>query len=126
MNSTITPRKPKLHFETADAPSHVTFDDGKVHRRNVTWLHYVSARWDYAEPDVIKIEMGDCVVLLRGHNLEPLYHAIEDRTLARVRAQPQLEREREREMDTFVVEIRFSEARKAGASTRAGGQMELL
>lgn len=126
MNPTLTLRKPRLHFETADAPSHVTFDDGKVQRRNVSWLHYVSARWDYAEPDVIKIEIGDCVVLLRGHNLGPLYQAIEDRTLARVSAQPQFERERERESDAFVVEIRFAEARKATAGSRPASQMELL
>ncbi len=78
MNPTPTLRKPKLHFETAEKPSHITFDDGKEQRRNIPWLHYVVARWDYAEPDLIKFEIGDCVVQLRGHNLEPLFRAIED------------------------------------------------
>ena len=126
MNPTPTLRKPRLHFETSDAPSHVTFDDGKEQRRNVPWLHYVVARWDYAEPDLIKIEIGDSVVMLRGHNLEALYHAIEDRSLAKVCAHPQFGRERERESDTFVVEIRFSVSRKASAASRPAGQMELL
>lgn len=53
------------------------------------------------------MEMGDWVVELHGHNLGPLFQAIEEQTLFRVRAQSELKREREREGDTFVVGIRF-------------------
>ncbi len=100
-------RKPKEHFDTVAHPSHVTFDDGKNIRRNIPWLHYVEARWDYAEPDTIRMEIGDWIVFLSGHNLGPLFAAIESHTLVRVRAQPELAQDREREVDTFVVEIRF-------------------
>ena len=32
MNDPIVLRRPKLHFDTAPQPSHVTFDDGAVRR----------------------------------------------------------------------------------------------
>lgn len=103
-------RKPKLHFDAGPNPSHVTFDDGQEQRRNIPWQHYVEARWAYVEPDTITIDIGDWLVVIRGHNLAPLFQAIEDQTLVRLRAQPQLEREREHEADTFAVEIRFLQA----------------
>jgi hypothetical protein len=103
-------RKPKLYFDTAASPSHVTFDDGKNQRRNLPWMHYAEARWDYAEPDTIKIEIGDWRVVVRGHNLAPLFLAIEEHALARIRAQPELAADREHELDTFAVEIRFTKA----------------
>jgi|APLak6261664116_1056043.scaffolds.fasta_scaffold49371_2 hypothetical protein len=74
-------RKPKLHFDTASRPSHVTFDDGKVLKRNIPWSHYVEARWEYGEPDIVKIEIGGWLVVIRGHNLGPLFIAIEDQML---------------------------------------------
>ncbi len=61
-------RKPKLYFDTMAHPSHVTFDDGVEERRNVSWVNYVEARWDHLEPELIKIEIGERVVFLRGHN----------------------------------------------------------
>ena len=100
-------RKPKLHFDSSTHPSHVTFDDGKDQRRNLPWHGYVEARWDYAEPDIIMIGIGECLVLVRGHNLAPLFQAIEEHALARLRAQPELENDREHEVDTFAVEVRF-------------------
>jgi hypothetical protein len=119
----ISQRKPKLHFDVAANPSHVTFDDGKEQRRNIPWLHYEEACWDYAEPDTIRMDIGDCVVVIRGQNLGPLFQAIEEETLMRIRAQPQLEQEGEREMDTFATEIRFLRAaRNAGLKN---GQSEL-
>ncbi len=104
-------RKPKLHFDTAAHPSHVTFDDGKEMKRNLPWQHYVEARWEYGEPDLVKVKIGGWVVVIRGHNLGPLFVAMEDHTLTRVRAQPALDGDREREMDTFVTMIRFSKNR---------------
>src|SRR4051812_8768163 len=103
-----TLRKPKLHFDTAAHASHVTFDDGREQRRNLPWHDYVEARWDYAEPDVIWMAIGEWIVVIRGHNLAPLFGAIEDRTLLRLRAQPKQEEDRQHELDTFAVEIRFA------------------
>jgi len=103
----VTLRKPKLHFDNAAHPSHVTFDDGKEQRRNLPWHDYVEARWDYAEPDLIMMEIGGWLVLIRGHNLAPLFQAIEEHTLARLRAQPELEHNRDHETDTFAGQIRF-------------------
>lgn len=116
-------RKPKLYFDTAANPSHVTFDDGKEQRRNIPWMHYVEARWEYAEPDSIKMEIGDWLVVVSGHNLAPLFQAIEDHTLTRVRAQPGLEKDREREFDTFATEIRFMKP-PAGTAGNRRGQIE--
>jgi len=101
-------RKPKLFFDVVANPSHVTFDDGKERRRNLPWLGYVEANWEYAELDTIKVEIGDWLIVISGQNLEPLFQAIEDRTLARLRAQPRLLEDREREFDTFATEIRFT------------------
>ena len=103
----VIARKPKLHFDVAESPSHVTFDDGKTQRRNVPWMQYTMACWDYAEPDLIHMEIGDSVVEIRGHNLAPLYLAIEEQTLVRIRAQPDLSNVRDRELDTFATGIRF-------------------
>ena len=100
-------RRPKLHFDVGESPSHVTFDDGTTQRRNVPWMQYTMACWDYAEPDLIHMEIGDSVVEIRGHNLAPLYQAIEEQTLLRIRAQPDLSNVRDRELDTFATGIRF-------------------
>ena len=118
-------RKPKLHFDTEENPSHVTFDDGKDRRRNIPWLHYVEANWDYDEPDVIRFKIGEWLVVLRGNNLAPLYLAIEKRTLARVRAQPDMAQDREREMDTFVTDLRFTELPAGGIGAKGRKQIEL-
>ncbi len=116
-------RKPKLHFDTAAHPSHVTFDDGKDQRRNIPWLHYVEARWEYAEPDTIKMEIGEWLVVITGHNLAPLFLAIEDHALVRIRALPDLLQDHEREIDTFATAIRFLKP-PAGGSARRPGQIE--
>lgn len=108
MTPTTVLRKPKLHFDTAGHASHVTFDDGKALRRNLPWLHYAEARWDYDEPDILKIEIGGWLVVIRGHNLGPLFLAVEDHSLLRLRAQPELGQDREREMDTFAIDLRFT------------------
>lgn len=115
-------RKPKLYFDTASNPSHVTFDDGKEMRRAIPWPHLVEARWGYAEPDVIKIEIGGWLTLIRGHNLGPLFVALEEKTLLRVRAQPALEQDREREMDTYAIEILFT--KPPPGVGKHGGQIE--
>ena len=79
-------KKPAQAFETAAHPSHVTFDDGKSTRRNVPWMRYIEARWDHDAPEVIQIEIGEWIVMIFGYNLGPLFEAIEEHTLLRVRA----------------------------------------
>lgn len=123
MTPTPVFRKPKLHFDTATHPNHVTFDDGKALKRNIPWSHYVEARWEYGEPDTVKIEIGGWLVVIRGHNLGPLFVAIEDQMLLRVRAQPELGQDREREMDTFATEVLFKKP-PAGNTGKRPGQIE--
>ena len=125
MTTTTILRKPKLHFDTEENSSHVTFDDGKDRRRNIPWLHYVEANWDYDEPDVIRLKIGEWLIVLRGNNLAPLYLAIEKRTLARVRAQPDMAEDREREMDTFVTSLSFTEPPAGGMGAKGRKQIEL-
>lgn len=103
-------RKPRMYFETSNHPSHVTFDDGKVLKRNFPWAHYVEARWDYAEVDTIKITIGYWLVVIAGCNLYPLYAAIEDRTLSRLSAQRDFEGNTEHDADSFATEIQFMRA----------------
>ena len=118
-----TLRKPRLHFDVADNPSHLTFDDGKEQRRNIPWLHYTGARWEYDEPDTIRMEIGDWLVVIRGHNLGHLFQSIEDQTLMRIRALPELAEDVSRETDTFATEIRF--LRAANKSGKRNRQAEL-
>ncbi len=119
-----TLRKPREYFDTATHPTHVTFDDGKATKRNLPWLHYVEARWDYDEPDVLRVEIGDWIVVIRGHNLAALFVAIEEHTLVRLRAQPDLAKDRERQIDSFAIEIRF-EAPVPKARRKPGDQLDL-
>ena len=102
-------RKPRTFFETATRPSHVTFDDGHRHRRNFPWHHYVEARWTYGEPDAIQVLIGDCLIVLTGSNLAPLFAALEEHTLLRVRAESD-GKDREREFDCYVTNITFEKA----------------
>ncbi|ACB74482.1 hypothetical protein [Opitutus terrae] len=117
-------KKPRQHFDTSPRPVHVTFDDGKNQSRNFPWEHYIEGRWDYStEPDTLKIELGDWVIVITGHNLRPLYLAIEERTLMRLRAQPELAERMEREAESFATEIHFHKA--TGKVGKRNGQTEL-
>ena len=119
---TPTLRKPRQYFDTATRPSHVTFDDGANHRRNFPWMHYVEARWEYADPDAIKVLIGDLLIVVTGHNLAALFTALEDQTLSRIRAQSELAKDREHTADSFATDIRFL---KAPESAPRNGQMEI-
>jgi len=101
-------RKPKLHFDTSVHTASVTFDDGKV-RTNLPWSDYVEMLCSNAERDVIKIVIGQRIVTIRGHNLDPLVNAVEERSLKRLRAQPELMNDRKYEIDSFATEIRFQD-----------------
>lgn len=116
-------RKPRQFFDTAVNPSHVSFDDGAQLKRNLPWAHYVEARWDYAEPDAIKVIIGEWQVIITGHNLVPLFVAIEDHKLLRVRAYPDYRGKAEHEPDTFATDIRF--LRPPPAPPKRRGQTEL-
>ena len=59
------------------------------------------------DPGLIEIVIGDWVITLHGHNLAPLYAAIEDHTLLRVAAHPDWDDGPARWPDTFVRQIRF-------------------
>ena len=124
MTPATTLRKPKLHFDTGANPSHVTFDDGKEQRRNIPWLHYVEARWAYGEPDILNMEIGDWLVVMRGHNLGPLFLAIEDRTLMRVKAQHGFAGDSERTLDTFVTLLKFTKQPSRSPGEMRRGQIE--
>lgn len=123
MNPPNILRKPKLHFETTDRPSHVTFDDGQRLCRILAWTQFSEARWEHNHPDTIEIEIGEWLVALRGHNLGPLLLAIGGPTLALVRALPTLADDSEREHDTFVTAIQF--ARPLPTLVPRASQLEL-
>jgi hypothetical protein len=117
-------RKPKLHFDVVPNPSHISFDDAKVLIRVLPWSHYVCAQWDYAEPDVIKFECGEWLTFIHGRNLAPLLRSIEERTLTRVRAQPELTNDPEREGDSIVAELRFIKVPSRALRPKPGEQTE--
>lgn len=123
MNPPNTLWKPKLHFETADRPSHVTFDDGHQLCRILAWTHFSEARWERDKSNTIEIEIGEWLVALRGHNLGPLLVAIGGPTLALVRALPDLANDSERDHDTFVTAIQF--ARPLPTLVPRASQLEL-
>lgn len=100
-------RKPRLYFDEGPDPAGVTFDDGERCRRNLPWIRFASADWDYTDPATIRIEIGEWQVVVGGHNLEPLFAAIARAQLACVRAHPEFADDPEHEADVFVVSIRF-------------------
>lgn len=114
-------RKGRLYFDTGARPSHVTFDDGRQRKRNLSWAHYVEARWDYDEPGTIYMTIGNWVVVIIGHNISPLYTAIEDHKLTRVCARADFDRKTDHHDDSFATEIRFLRVRDSGKK----GQTEL-
>ncbi len=115
-------RKPRHYFDTANRPVHVTFDDGKAQRRNFPWVHYVEARWEYFDPGTVNVFIGDLLVVIIGNNLAPLFAALEEQTLVRIRAQPDLTKDREHEPDSFATEIRFFNTED---TPQPNGQFEL-
>lgn len=107
MSTPIVQRKPKHYFDTVANANHVTFDDGTVMKRNLPWLQFAEARWEYASLDEISIKIGEWVVVLKGNKLGPLFEAIEEHSLLRVRAMPLFEDDSDKDNDTYVSEILF-------------------
>src|SRR5688572_15499000 len=100
-------RKPKLFFDQDPSPRSATFDDGTRWKRSLPWARFAEAVWDYTDPGVIRMEIGDWQVVICGHNLEPLLEAIEAGRLQHVRAQPESADDPARESDVFATSIRF-------------------
>ncbi|MEO7797252.1 MAG: hypothetical protein ABIY47_05955 [Opitutaceae bacterium] len=100
-------RKARMFFSEDNRPAGVTFDDGGSVRRNLPWSHFRCAEWDYADPTVIRVEIGDWQIVISGHNLEPLFGAIEAGRLARVRVYPEFADDPAHEPDVFATNIRF-------------------
>lgn len=96
-----------MFFDEDNRPSGVTFDDSEISRRNIPWSHFRCADWDYADPTAIRVEIGDWQVVISGHNLEPLFEAIETVRLKRVRAHPEFADDPAHEADVFATSIRF-------------------
>lgn len=117
-------RKPRHHFETASAPTHVTFDDGRI-RRNMPWPHYIEGRWDHQEPSVIRLLFSEWHVVITGYSLGPLFAAIEERVLLRVQAQPDCERTPGCEADTVVTHIVFMKPMGLDLSPRRNAAPQL-
>ena len=84
----------------------MTFDDGKV-RLNLPYHDYVEACWTYREPDTVTVKIDKTVVVLRGHNLEPLFGALEEQSLQSVKACPELALDPKQEANSYVTEITF-------------------
>jgi hypothetical protein len=93
-------KKGRNFFDTTARPSHVAFDDGKTRKRTLPWAHVVEAHWDYDEPDTIHLAIGDWLIVISGHNIDPLYTAIDDHTLSRVRAHPEFADDRMHDDDS--------------------------
>lgn len=111
-------RKPRNHFDTLPHPGCITFDDGKVMRRTLPWIHFGEARWTYAEPDVIYIEIAGFLVSIIGYNLGPLFTALEEHQLLRVRAHPEFATSTDHTQDSFATQIRFSNLPSIRAKTK--------
>lgn len=103
-------RKPRLYFDTAAHPAHVTFDDGREQRYNFPWMHYLETSWEHGAADTLRLTIGDWQVTIVGHNLAALFQAIEEHRLVRLRAQPELAEDADHLTDSFATEIRFRPA----------------
>jgi len=117
-------KKDRQHFETAPHPPHVTFDDGHGIRRNLPWIHFVEARWNAVSGANFSIIIGEWVIAVEGINLEPLFRAIEEATLLRVKAQPELAQDRSCDGDSIVTSIQFVQITR-DASRRKGNSSQL-
>lgn len=122
MNGT---RKPRLFFDEEVHPANVTFDDGRSSRRNLPWSHFRSADWDYADPTAIHVEIGDWHIAIGGHNLGPLFGAIESARLARVRAYPDFADDHAHDADVFATSIRFVHLSFASPTREQAAQLRL-
>src|SRR5688500_17594168 len=71
------------------------------------WMRFTGAEWDQSDPASFRIEIGERQIVISGHNLEPMFAAIEHARLARVRAHPKFADDPAHEVDVFATSIRF-------------------
>ena len=119
-------RKPKLWFDVAASPSHVTFDDGVKMRRNLPWCHFVQGSWDHDEPHLVRLTFTEWHIVLTGLALGPLFAAVEDRSLLRVAAQRTYEAAPNRDADTVITAISFIKPMALDLAPRRGGKKEQM
>ena len=100
-------QRARRFFDTTPHAYHVTFDDGQHWRRNLPWVRYAGAWWGYADPDTIRVEIDEWMILIHGHKLAPLFEAIEEQTLKSVGVHPEWKNDAQYELHTFATEIRF-------------------
>lgn len=122
MNAT---QRPRMFFDEGNRPPTVTFDDGESTWQNMPWTHFRCAIWGYADPDTIRVEIGDWQVVISGHNLKALFEAIETARLARVRARPEFADDPAHESDVFATSIRFIYQEDAAQRRGRAAQLRL-
>lgn len=115
-------RKPKMFFDETVRPPTVTFDDGEQSARNMPWARFACAVWDRSDPTSFRLEIGEWQIVISGHNLEPMFTAIEHARLARVRAHPEFADNPAHEADVFATSIRFVHLGPASERRGRGGQ----
>jgi hypothetical protein len=118
-------RKGRNYFEEAPRPAGVTFDDAAQARRNLPWIRFAQADWDRSDPGTIRVEIGDWEVVISGHNLAPLFAAIERAQLARVQAHPEFADDPAHEVDVFATSIRFVRVQAAAGKGSRPTQLKL-
>ncbi len=118
-------RKPRMFFDEAPSPASVTFDDGERSCRNMPWMRYMGAEWDHSDPASFRIEIGEWQIVISGHNLEPMFAALEHARLARIRAYPEFADDPAHEIDVFAISIRFIHLGPASGRGGRGGQPRL-
>lgn len=118
-------RRTRRYFDEEPRPAGVTFDDGERSRWNLPWMRFAGAGWDHSDPATIRMEIGEWQVVITGHNLEPLFRAIEQGRLARVRAHPEFADDPAHEDDVFATSIRFIHQDSASSRRGRGTQLRL-
>ncbi len=117
-------RRPRLFFDEGHHPATVTFTDDTGTRRNLPWSHFYCAVWSRVDPTTIRIEIGEWQVVISGHNLEPLFAAIEGPRLARVQTYPEFADDPAHEVDVFATSIRFVR-HEPGSAGKGPAQLRL-
>jgi hypothetical protein len=90
-------------------------------------VRFAGCHWSYAEPDVIQMEIDEWLVVLKGHNLEPLFRAINEQKIVTIEARPECEGDPKHAADTFVTRVQFAKlaALPSPQSQQPSGQMRL-
>jgi len=96
-----------------------------VTRRPFTRIHFSETRWTYTEPDAIYLEVAGYFVSIIEYNIAPLYTAIEEHRLLRIRAHPEFANSADHAQDSFATQIRFSNLPTVRSKTKEKKAPEL-